>query len=370
MRIAMIGQKGVPATYGGVERHVEEIGARLAQRGHRVNVYSRSNYAKGAMDEWRGMAVRQLPTVGTKHLDALVHSALSTADALRRGVDVIHYHAVGPGLAAPVPRYLSRARVVLTVHGRDSLRQKWGWSARTVLSMAERWSATVPHVTVVVSRDLANHYEHALGRAAIYIPNGVDEPVRRPASEITKRWGLETDKYVLFVGRLVPEKAPDLLVRAFARLETDTKLVLAGGSSFSDSYVRSVEAVAEADRRVVLTGYVFGTVLDELYTNAAAFALPSLLEGLPLTLLEAASYGTPVLASDIAPHLEVIDTTGPGRRLFNAGSVSDLTSALRDVLADTALEREGARSLHDDVLRRYQWSAVVDQLERVYSELV
>jgi glycosyltransferase involved in cell wall biosynthesis len=370
MRIAMIGQRGVPATFGGVERHVEEIGSRLAERGHEVIVYARTNYVEERRDTWRGMSVRNLATVDSKHLDAIVHSARSTVAAMRAGVDVVHYHAVGPGLASPLPRFAGRAKVVQTIHGRDSERAKWGPAAQTVLRVAEWMSARVPDATVVVSRHLAEHYRRAYGRETTWIPNGVDAPTLREPAAIAGRWGLTTGSYLLFVGRLVPEKAPDLLIRAFRRLPGDLRLVIAGGSSFTDEFVAGLEREAASDPRVVLAGYVFGEELDELYTNAAAFVLPSFLEGLPLTLLEAASYGTPIVASDIPPHLEVVGADAPGHRVFRSGDEEGLAEALRRAIAETRVEREGAATFRDEVLATYRWDTVTDMTEAVYRGIV
>ena len=170
LRIAMIGQKGLPATYGGVEHHVEELGARLAARGHDVTVYCRRNYTTDHRVTYRGMTLRYVPTVATKHLDSIVHSAVSTLDTLRRRYDVIHYHAVGPGLLSPVARTVSGAKVVQTIHGLDADRGKWQSGARSVLQAATWMSAHAPHATVVVSRTLQSHYLRTLGCDAVYIP--------------------------------------------------------------------------------------------------------------------------------------------------------------------------------------------------------
>jgi glycosyltransferase involved in cell wall biosynthesis len=369
LRIAMIGARGVPATFGGVERHVEEIGARLADRGHDVIVYARTNYVDEPRTTWRGMTIRNLTTMDSKHLDAIVHSAKGTLDAMRTGVDVVHYHAVGPGLPGALPRYLSRAKVVQTIHGRDSERAKWGRGATLVLRSAEWLSAHVPDETVVVSKHLAQHYRDAYRRRATYIPNGVDVPVLREPAAIAERWGLTTGSYLLSMGRLVPEKAPDLLLRAFRRLPGDLRLVIAGGSSYTDDFVEGLRREAAADPRVIVAGYVYGEEKDELYTNAAAFVLPSFLEGLPLTLLEAASYGSPVVASDIPPHVEVIGADGPGHRLFPSGSEEGLAEALRRSLAETRVEREGAAAFRDRVVATYRWDAVTDETEAVYRRI-
>jgi glycosyltransferase involved in cell wall biosynthesis len=366
----MIGQRGIPATFGGVEHHVEELGARLAERGHEVTVYTRTNYTVERYPMYRGMRPRYLPTVSSKHLDTIVHSALSTLDVLRAGADIIHYHAVGPGIPAVLPRCLSRAKVVLTVHGLDAERAKWNTSARTVLRGAQWMSARVPDATIVVSQDLADHYRRRYRRPTWVIPNGVNEPTPRPAEEIRRRFGLAGGDYVLFVGRLVPEKAPDLLLRAFSMVEGDTKLVLAGGSSFTDDFVRHIHALAASDPRVRLTGYAYDGLLEELYTNAAAFALPSLLEGLPLTLLEAASYGLPIVASDIPPHIEILGSDGPGHRLVPAGDQTSLTTAFRTVLRDLEGEREGAQTLSSQVVATHRWEDAAARTEDVYRSVL
>jgi glycosyltransferase involved in cell wall biosynthesis len=365
----MVGQRGVPATFGGIEHHVEEIGARLAQRGHEVAVYTRTNYVTARHLSIRGMRPRYLPTVGSKHLDAIVHSSLSTLDAAVRGADVIHYQAVGPGIPAVLPRYLARAKVVLTVHGLDAERAKWGGSARTILGAAQWLSARVPDETIVVSKDLQRLYRDRYRRATTYIPNGVTPPERRPADEILRRYGLRGDDYVLFVGRLVPEKAPDLLIRAFRQVPTEHRLVIAGGSSFTDEYVERLGSLVRADPRVLMPGYVYGPVLEELYSNASTFVLPSSLEGLPLTLLEAAAHGTPVVVSDIPPNLEVVGADGPGHRVVPVGDEVALASAIRGVLSDPRTERAGADALRRTVLDTFRWDDAADLTEAVYERV-
>jgi glycosyltransferase involved in cell wall biosynthesis len=369
MHIAMIGQKGLPATFGGIEHHVEELGTRLAARGHDVTVFCRSSYSSTGRDH-RGMRLRHVPTVRTKHLDALVHSALSTLVSMADPPDVIHYHALGPGLLSPLPRYLSHSKVVLTVHGLDQHRAKWGRGAQAVLSTAAWMSSRVPDATIGVSWELAEHYRSRYGRPIVYIPNGVTVRRRRRADEITTRYGLVQGSYLLFVGRLVPEKAPDLLIRAFRRIEDDLRLVIVGGSSFTDNYADSLRRLAAADPRVMFTGYLHGALLEELYSNAAAFVLPSRLEGFPLTLLEAASYGTPVVASDIPPHVQILNDDAPGRRLFEAGDEGSLTDALVRTIRGHPLEQEEAERFSKQVAKTYRWDNVVQATEELYRLVV
>jgi glycosyltransferase involved in cell wall biosynthesis len=370
LRIAMIGSRGVPARWGGIERHVEELGALLAQRGHDVTVYCRSNYVQAGPElrlaDHRGMHLERLPTVGTKHLDAIVHSAIATGAALASSFDILHYHALGPGVMAVLPRYLSPAKVVLTVHGLDDQRAKWGRAATAVLRTAGWLSGRVPDTTIVVSRDLARHYRERHGCHAVYIPNGVLPPPPRPPDGAVARLGLAPGRYLLFVGRFVPEKAPDLLVRAFRQVPGDHRLVLVGGSSFTNSYTEQLQDLAAADGRVVLTDYLFGADLGTLYRNAAAFVLPSLLEGLPLTLLEAAAYGTPILASAIPPHVEVLGESRPGGRLVAPGDARQLARVLAEMLTDREGERRGAAALRERVLQAYSWDEAAVATERVY----
>ena len=365
MNIAMIGQRGLPATFGGVERHVEELGSRLASRGHQVTVFCRKNYTSECGVEHRGMRLRHLPTVNTKHFDAIAHSVVSSFAALADRPDIIHYHALGPGLAAPLPRLFSTAKVVLTVHGLDHQRGKWGVAARQVLKAAAWTSARVPDSTIVVSQALADHYEQAYGRQTTYVPNGVDPPLHHSTAELDQ-FGLTPGSYVLFVGRLVPEKAPDVLIRAFRRIPGDVRLVVAGGSSFTAAYAGSLRQIAAGDDRVLLPGYVYGSALAALYANAAAFVLPSTVEGLPLTLLEAASYATPVLASDIAPHVEILGTSRPGHRLFPVGDEDALAGGLATMLAGGPAEAEGAAALSRRVLATYRWDDAARAAEEVY----
>jgi glycosyltransferase involved in cell wall biosynthesis len=284
-RIAFIGTRGVPAGEGGVERHVEELGARLAERGHEVTVYCRTNYVQDRPPTYRGMHLRYVPSVGTKNLDFIAHSAASSVLVLRRPPNIVHFHAIGSALVAPLPRYLTRSKIVLTVHGLDYARAKWSGVGRAALKVAEGLSARVPHATIAVSRALADHYATKLGRKADYIPNGMPEGTIRPLGPIGARLGLDGHPYFLFVGRLVPEKAPDLIVRALAQLTGDVRLVIAGSSGFTDAYADSIRRLAASDPRAILAGGVFGAELSELYSNAAAFVLPSSLEGLPMTLL-------------------------------------------------------------------------------------
>jgi glycosyltransferase involved in cell wall biosynthesis len=365
LRIAMVGQKGLPATYGGIEHHVEEIGSRLVNRGHEVTVFNRKSYGELPESPYLGMHVRSAPTVPSKHLDAIVHSLSSTVLALAKTCDVVHYHALGPGLVAPLPRYASRSGVVLTVHGLDQERGKWGRGAQAILGVAHWMSARVPDETVVVSRSLLDHYQHEFGKAVRYVPNGAAEPKPVPPDALAE-FGLEPQRYVLFVGRLVPEKAPHVLLDAFRGLDSDFKLVLVGDSSFTDPYAEEVRRLARQDPRVTLTGYVYGDRLDALYQHARLLVQPSVLEGLPLTVLESIGHAVPIVASDIEPHQELLADSGSGHELFPVGDVDALRGTLRRALDAEMPPAIDLLRFRDSVLRQYDWEQTIDSLEQIY----
>jgi len=370
LRIAMVGSRGVPATFGGVEHHVEEIGARLVERGHDVTVYCRMNYADAtSRTDYRGMRLVHQRTIQAKHLEAIVHSGLATLSTMRGAFDVLHYHAIGPGAPSALPRYLSKMAVVQTIHGLDGERAKWGGAASTMLRGATWLSAKVPDATVVVSRTLKDHYERVYGRECVYIPNGVSSKTIRPADVITAKYGLSSGEFLLFVGRLVPEKNVDLLIRAFRDVPGERRLVIAGGSSYTDDYSEAIHALAAEDDRVVMTGYVYGEELDELYSNAAVFILPSALEGLPLTLLEAIGSGLPVIASDLPVHIEVIEQDRPGARLVAVDDTAASSAAIVAVLDNLDEERAGAVMLKERAIQHYDWDRATDMLEGVYRDV-
>lgn len=381
MKIAMIGLRGLPASYGGVEKHVEEIGWRLAADGHQVTVYCRPTYSTGDLvvppaynyepplgrrpGSYRGVVLRNLPTPGGRHLESTVHSGLSAVHTLRRNYDIVHFHAMGPGLFTPIPKLLSRAAVVQTIHGLDDERAKWSFPARSMLRLGRTFSTFVPDEVIVVSRELARVYEELHGRAATYIPNGAPKVTPVPAGATLDRFGLRPG-YVLFLGRLVPEKQPDMLLRAFAQVPGRTQLAIVGDSSHTDAYADELRALAAADPRVVLTGYLYGEALAEVMSSAGVFVQPSKLEGMPITLLEAAAYGLRVVVSDIGPHLEVIGASAPGRRTFRWDSAPQLTAALTAEIADPVAGAANAATLHAQVRRSFDWDVATEHLLSVY----
>ncbi len=362
MRIAMIGQKGVPATHGGIERHVEELGARLAALGHDVTVFTRPNYTDPGQHTHRGMRLRSLPTIGTKHLDAIVHSLIASAVCLSGRYDVVHYHGIGPCLASPIARL--RTPVVATIHGQDWRRQKWGRGAAAILHVSEWMALRVPQLTICVSETLAADYRARTGRQVEYEPNGVSIE-QGDDTGVLDEFGLREGGYLLFAGRLVPEKGAHYLIAAHAAVKSGLPLVIAGDTSNSEDYVQSLKESTGQD--VIFTGYQYGARLAALFRHAALFVLPSDLEGLPIVLLEALAYGVPVLASDIPPNVEVLGRKGT---YFVAGDTRSLSVALEGCMVDLPRLRFASDALREQAIHDYDWGRVAAETVGCYRRAV
>jgi glycosyltransferase involved in cell wall biosynthesis len=373
VRIAMIGQKGIPARYGGVEKAVEELAARLVQRGHHVTAFNKREPGEPQPTEHRGIELRYVPAVGGKHMRNMTQSLFGTVATLTHRYDIVHYHALGPCLTAPLARLRRSSRIVNTIQGRDDQRAKWSRPAQLVLSSAAWMSANVPHGGIAVSQQLQREFREQFGKETVWIPNGVAVVAERPVTpeeDPLVRFGLEPGRYLINVGRLVPEKAIDQLLRAWRSVETDIRLAIVGGSSHTDDFVERLGRLAQQDDRIVLTGPVYGAGQDRLFRHAAGYVMPSLLEGLPLALLEAISYGLPVTVSDIAPHLEVVGCSEPGQRVFRAGDLNDMAKQLQLMVDDLPGERDAAQLLHDRVVDEFSWERVTDKTEEFYESLL
>ncbi len=385
MRIAMtglraIGQEGVPVDsppggghfldlFSGVEKAVEEIGVRLAAKGHEVTVFCRGRYNPTGMAQYKGIRLVNLPAMYTKHLEAFSHTFLASVRALG-GFDVVHFHATGPALFSFIPR-LGGTATVATVHGLDWQREKWGGAAKVVLK-AGAWAAgRFPSRTIVVSRELQQFYAERYGRETVYIPNGIS-PVSPAPLERLRRLGLEKDGYVLFLSRLVPEKGCHLLIQAFRTLQTEARLLMVGGGSYTGAYVESLKELAKGDPRIIFSGALYGQDKAEAFSNARLMVLPSTLEGLPIVLLEAMNYGCPVLCSDIAANQGVVAPPGGAEAygaVFSSGSSEDLARQLRLLLEEGGRLKERAQRAQRYVAEAFSWDRVAEETERVYLSL-
>jgi len=358
VRVAFIGGRGVVSKYSGIESYYEQAGHELARLGHEVTVYCRT-YFTPPMDTHKGMRVRRLPTIRSKHLETLVHTLLSTVHAMASDCDVVHYHCLGPALFSFLPRLVGK-KTVVTVQGLDWQRGKWGKVAARILRWGEAAAVTLPDATMVVSQTLREYYRDRYHRETVYIPNGATTMVRRQSASL-RQWDLQPNNYVLFLGRFSPEKNCHLLIEAFEKIHTDMKLVLAGGSSHSDAYVDQLRR-HESDR-IRFLPWVRGRDLEDLLSNAAVFVLPSELEGLSLALLDAMAAGVCVLTSDIPENREVVEGSG---FMFRRGDLDDLERLLDVLIHNPELRRQAASRERDRIASGYLWPEIARSIERTY----
>lgn len=368
----MIGQKRTGSREGGVEVVVTELAIRMAALGHEVVCYDRSgtdingNVAPSKPYDFNGVRIVPVRTINAKGLSALSSAYFATRLAIRDCPDVIHYHAEGPSNALPLA-HKAGIRTVTTIHGLDWKRAKWSRAAAHMIKRGERAAARTSDEVIVLSRAVQDYFLDEYNRDTMYIPNGVEVKHARIASVINDRWGLKSGSYVLYLGRLVPEKRVDLLLEAFRNVNTDKRLVLAGGSSDTADYVEHIKLMAKNDPRVVLTGFVDGELVSELYSNAYCYVLPSDVEGMPMSLLEAMSYGCCCLTSDIAECVEVLGSAGHS---FSTGSAYELTRSLNELIENPSQLKQLGEKARNRVKCFHNWNSIVEKTLSLYSERV
>lgn len=365
MRIAFIGQKGIPAKFGGVEKHVEDLSRRLAGAGHEVIVYTRPNYTDPALREYQGVKLISLPSIVTKHLDAITHTFRAILDVTRREVDIIHFHSIGPSSLIWLVKLIKpKTPVIATFHTQCYHHQKWGSVARLYLRFGEWVCCNFADQTLAVSRTLQKYAAEKYRKPIVYIPNGV-EAMAVPGAENIKAWGLEPDNYIVAVSRLVRHKGLQYLIKAFMNLPTAKKLVIVGDGVFTDKYVAELKAMAQADERIIFTGNQTGPVLNELFANAYLFVQPSESEGLSISLLEAMSYGRGTLVSDIPENLEAVGATG---LTFHNKSIRDLREKLEMLLEDAGQVTANGSNNLERVRLHYNWNEITAEIEKIYQQ--
>jgi glycosyltransferase involved in cell wall biosynthesis len=362
-KVIFLGLRGIPEIQGGVETHVAALAVRIVQRGWQVEVLGRKPYLPSPEPYvWKGITVTPIWTPRSKNVEALLHTALGLLAAARRKPDLVHIHAIGPALLTPLARLLG-LRVVVTHHGFDYERQKWGLLAKSILRTGEWVGMKFSHARIGVSRGIVESVRAKLGVAATFIPNGVESELLRRGTSYLDYIEVTPNRYILCVGRIVEEKRQLDLIDAFARLnDPDRKLVIVGTADHNSSYQRAVEKAAAATPGVVMTGFQSGEALAQLYQHAALFVLPSSHEGMPMVLLEALSNGIPSLASDIDANLALDLGT---ESYFPLGDVEALAEAIRMKLAapDNARSRE-ERAM--GIMNSFGWSPIVDRTIEVY----
>lgn len=370
LKIAMFGHKRLPSREGGVEIVVEELSSRIVNRGHSVTCYNRrghhisgAQYDTNTAEDYRGIRIKHVPTFERKGLAAVTSSFFAALCSGFGDYDVVHIHAEGPAFFSFIPKWMGK-RIVVTIHGLDWQREKWksGFGAKFIRlgeKHAVRWADEI----IVLSRAVQDYFLDTYGRRTRWIPNGVTRPKHAEPKQIREQFGLEGQDYLLFLGRLVPEKGLRYLIEAFRQVKTDKKLVIAGGSSDTDGFIRELYTLAAGNERILFTGFVQGDLLEELYSNAYLYTLPSDLEGMPLSLLEAMSYGNCCLVSDIPECADVVEDKA---MIFRRADVAHL----RDQLQAACDNPENVRTLKeqaaDFICEKYNWDSVVTQTMELY----
>lgn len=369
-KIAMIGQKRSPSREGGVEVVVTQLSVRMAKRGYHLDLYNRWGYhvsGRSFTDEsgitYPEIRILKIPTFRNGKLNAIVYTILGTIRALFGKYDVIHYHAEGPCIMLWLPKLLG-IRVIATIHGLDWQRAKWGNFASKVLKTGEKVAAKYADEVIVLSKNVQEYFKTTYGRDTHYIPNGIEKPILREAEQIKDKWGLEKDGYILFLARIVPEKGLHYLIDAYEQLHTDKRLVIAGGSSNAMEYMEEIRRKASENENILMTDFVQGEILAELLSNAYLFVLPSDVEGMAISLLEAMSYGNCCLVSDISENIEVVEDRAVS---FRKGDVQDLKEKLSELLKDKAKVEAFKQNASDFITGKYNWDDVIDETLKLYS---
>ena len=366
----MIGHKYVPSREGGVEIVVEELATRMASLGHDVTLFNRKRKEYERTNAYKGCKIKEIFTVNKKSLDAIVYAYFATRRAkklIKRGlVDVVHFHAEGPCFflnLLPKPEKRKGCKIVVTIHGLDWQRGKWGSFASKILKKCEKKAVKYADEIIVLSKNNVDYFKKTYKRSTTFIPNGVGKPLFHSPEIIKQKYGLDKNQYVLFLARIVPEKGLHYLIDAWNKLcekkKIDKKLVIAGGASHSDDYYQGIMKCIKGIKSIIATGFVQGQELQELYSNAFLYVLPSDVEGMPMSLLEALSYGRTCLVSNIPENLEVIDNTCYS---FKKGDVDDLTTKLEIILGAEQKKVESDRE------RIFVWDDIVEKTINLYKQ--
>lgn len=370
LRIAMFGQKRVPSREGGVEIVVEELATRLVKSGYEVCCYNRDGhhvsgrqYDNNALTEYKGIKIDTVPTIEKRGLAAVTSSFFAAVRTAFGKYDVVHIHAEGPAAFCWIPKAFGK-KVIVTIHGLDWQREKWkkGFGSKFI-HFGEKMAVKHADEIIVLSKGVKKYFLNTYGRETNLIPNGVNKSQNKKTDCIEKKFGLHKDSYILYLGRIVPEKGEHYLIEAFKKVKTDKKLVIAGGASDTDDYMEKLKRMAAGDERIIFTGFVQGKILEELYSNAYIYCLPSDLEGMPLSLLEAMSYGNCCLTSDIDECAEVVEDKAV---LFRKSDVTDLQVKLQE-LCDNKNEVEQYRKRAADfICSKYDWNKITEETMALY----
>lgn len=373
MRVAFIGQKGIPAKSGGIEKHVEEVAKRMAKMGHEVFVYARNNYTDKNLETYEGVKIVHLPSISTKNLDAITHTFLATLHALFQRYDVVHYHGIGPTSMSLLFRILNpKTALIATFHCQDYYHQKWGIIARAYLRLGEYITCKIPNKTITVSEVLSQWAKEKYGSLTTTIPNGAEVKYSQEVDALSQ-FGIKDKKYILSVGRLIKHKGVHYLIEAFKALEdasklpNNFKLVIVGDGFHTDDYVKYLHTISEGRDNIIFTGAQQGEVLQQLFSHAYLFVQPSESEGLSIALLEAMGYGLTPLVSDIKENLEPVGENGFS---FESKNVKDLRDKLAYLVSrNDEVERIG-KNAKEKIETQYSWDSIAQKTIEVYKGVI
>lgn len=370
LKIAMLGHKRIPSREGGVEIVVEELAARMVALGHEVTCYNRKGHHVSGKEfddkklaEYKGIKLKTVSTINLRGIAAMSSSVFGAIKAAFGKYDIVHFHAEGPCAMLWLPKLFGK-KCIATIHGLDHQRAKWGRFASAYIMLGEKCAVKYADEIIVLSKNVQKYFMDTYGRKTKFIPNGVNYPDLRKAEVITKKFSLNKNEYILFLGRLVPEKGIKYLIQAFKEVKTNKKLVIAGGSSDTNEFEKELKELAKSDERIIFTGFVQGKELEELYSNAYLYCLPSDLEGMPLSLLEAMSYGNCCLVSDIEECSSVIEDKGI---VFKKSDINDLKRKLQRACDDLQMVEKYKVEASNFICKKYNWDDVVDKTLELYS---
>ena len=371
LRIAMLGHKRIPSREGGIEIVVEELSTRMVNLGYDVTCYNRSGhhisgkqFDTQSLKEYKGIKLKNVLTINAKGLAAMTSSFFGAIAIAFSKCDVVHFHAEGPCAMLWIPKLFGK-RCIATIHGLDHQRAKWGKFASSYIMLGEKCAVKYADEIIVLSNGVQQYFKDTYSRNTIFIPNGVNKPQIKQADLIQYKYGLKKDSYILYLGRIVPEKGLRYLIQAFKQVETDKKLVIAGGSSDTDEFMLELKSMAQDDERIIFTGFVQGQTLEELYSNAYIYTLPSNLEGMPLSLLEAMSYGNCCVVSNISECTEVVQDKAV---VFEKSSVLDLKDKLQNLCNDVGLTNAYKKNASEYICNKYNWNDVVKRTLELYQQ--
>jgi glycosyltransferase involved in cell wall biosynthesis len=362
LKIALLGTRGIPASYSGFETCVEQLGQRLVQRGHQVTVYCRSHHITYPAEYYKGMRLVKLPTIANKYLDTIIHSLISSIHALGQRYDIALYFIAGNSPVTWIPRLVG-TKTLLNVDGLDWKREKWPSLAKKYIQFAEYLSTVLPNAYLTDSRVVQAYYRDRFSSEPPYIPYGSEVEIT-PPGETLNQFGLERRKYILFVGRLVPENCAHHLVEAFHELQTDLKCVIVGDAPYAKAYQAELHHLAKGDQRIIFTGYVFGKGYSELGSNAYIFVETSGVGGTHPALVEAMAFGNCVVVNDTPENLETVGNAG----IAYEGKIGSkgLYRVLDNLLSGPDIIEDYRPKSSLMARRLYSWEAVTDAYEKMF----